>query len=287
MPREEVESFLTLINGLEASIKFTFETEINKSLHFLDVVVHRTEDNKFSTSVFRKATQTNRYLDFQSNHPLCHKLSVVRSLTDRADQFSSTSQQRNSEVKFVRDVLNANIYPKSVLDRVQTDCRLKEKTTRSVVIPYVKGLSERISRVLRPFQVSTFYKPINKISTILGLPKDPLKSEDVCGVVYQVSCRDCEKQYIGQTTNSLATRLKQHRAACKHLQMEKSALAEHAVTKDHAIDWANAKVIHRETRWRQRLFAEAIHTKQRGSNTRSIAMNRAEMNLPPVYLSVL
>ena len=69
----------------------------------------------------------------------------------------------------------------------------------------------------------------------------------------------------------------------KHLQMEKSALAEHAVTKDHAIDWANAKVIHRETRWRQRLFAEAIHTKQRGS----IAMNRAEMNLPPVYLSVL
>lgn len=284
LPKEEVETFLTLINGLEASIKFTFETETNRTLPFLDVNVHRTEDGKFSTSVFRKVSQTNRYLDFQSNHPLCHKLSVVRSLTDRAYQFSSTSQQRNSEVNFVKDVLSSNNYPKSVLDRVRTDNRSKEeKTTRSVVIPYVKGLSEKITRVLRPFQISTFYKPINKISTILGLPKDPVKHEHVCGVVYQVNCRDCEKQYIGQTTNSLATRLKQHRAACQHLQVEKSALAEHAVTNDHAIDWANAKVIHRETRWRQRLFAEAIHTKQKGS----IAMNRAEMNLPPVYLSVL
>ncbi len=274
---------MKLINGLEASIKFTFETETNRTLPFLDVIVHRMEDGKFSTSVFRKASQTNRYLDFQSNHPLCHKLSVVRSLTNRADQFSSTSQQRNSEVNFVRDVLSSNNYPKSVFDRVRRGSRLKEKTTRSVVIPYVKGLSERISRVLRPFQFSTFYKPINKISTILGLPKDPIKNENVCGVVYQVNCRDCEKQYIGQTTNSLATRLKQHRAACQHLQVEKSALAEHAVTNDHAIDWANAKVVHRETRWRHRLFAEAIHTKQRGS----IAMNRADMNLPPVYLSVL
>ena len=282
LPREEVVSFLTLINDLEASIKFTFETETNRTLPFLDVIVHRMEDGKFSTSVFRKASQTNRYLDFQSNHPLCHKLSVVRSLTNRAYQFSSTSQQRNSEVNFVRDVLSSNNYPKSVLDRVRTDSRLKEKN-RSVVIPYVKGLSERISRVLRPFKISTFYKPINKISTILGLPKDPIKNENVCGVVYQVNCRDCEKQYIGQTTNSLATRLKQHRAACQHLQVEKSALAEHAVANDHAIDWTNAKVVHRETRWRQRLFAEAIHTKQRGS----MAMNRADMNLPPVYLSVL
>ena len=63
--------------------------------------------------------------------------------------------------------------------------------------------------------------------------------------------------YIGQTKNSLRTRLQQHRAACRHLQREKSALAEHSIDLHHHIDWTSAKVVARQQSWRRRLFEEA------------------------------
>ena len=79
---------LDFINSLEPSIQFTCELEVCSSIPFLDVVIDRNNDGKFSTKVSRKITHTNRYLDFKSNHPLQHKLSVVRSLRNRASYFS-------------------------------------------------------------------------------------------------------------------------------------------------------------------------------------------------------
>ena len=115
------------------------------------------------------------------------------------------------------------------------------------------------------------------------MPKDPIEQNKKCGVVYEVPCRDCSKVYVGQTGNSLETRLKQHRAACRLLQVDKSALAQHAIDDDHTINWSEAKVIASETRWRQRLFAEAFHTTKRQDR----ALNRCELFLPNVYKRLL
>ena len=105
----------------------------------------------------------------------------------------------------------------------------------------------------------------------------------MCGVVYEISCRDCDKVYVGQTKNSLDTRMKQHRAACRSMQIEKSALAQHAIEEGHSIDWEGAKVVVKETRWRQRLFAEAFHTTKKSDR----AINRCELFLPSVYKSLM
>ena len=154
---------------------------------------------------------------------------------------------------------------------------------RRVVIPYGRGCSERLARILSKYDVRTSYKPFNKLHTIFGLPKDPVEPQNVCGVVYEIPCKDCSKTYIGQTTNSLHTRLQQHRAACRLLQPNKSALAEHSIEQSHAIDWANARVVTRQTAWRQRLFQEAFFTAQRSDR----ALNRTEQHLPAVYKKLL
>ncbi|KAJ8910812.1 hypothetical protein NQ315_003686 [Exocentrus adspersus] len=73
------------------TIKFTLELEENNKLPFLDVMISKnTEINSnFQTNVYRKKTNTNRYLNFDSNHHLSIKKGVIKSLYDRAKLVSS------------------------------------------------------------------------------------------------------------------------------------------------------------------------------------------------------
>ena len=57
----EADEFLTKLNYLHPSLKFTFEKEKGKCLPFLDVYVERT-DIGFETSVYRKPTVIVQYL---------------------------------------------------------------------------------------------------------------------------------------------------------------------------------------------------------------------------------
>ena len=55
----------------------------NRALEFLDTCVLRQEEG------FLKTTHTDQYLNWESNHPVEHKLSVARSLMHRADTIVS------------------------------------------------------------------------------------------------------------------------------------------------------------------------------------------------------
>ena len=72
--------------------------------------------------------------------------------------------------------------------------------------------------------------------------KDPLPIEKQTNVVYEIPCT-CGKVYIGETKGQLGTRLKEHKDACVRNQTEKSAIAEHAWTNDHPINWSGTKIL--------------------------------------------
>ena len=79
--RTMVPSLLQQINSIERSIQFTIEYESREGcLPFLDVNLQGCGDGSISTSVYRKPTHTDKYLDFSSHHPLTHKAAVVRTL---------------------------------------------------------------------------------------------------------------------------------------------------------------------------------------------------------------
>ena len=94
------------------------EKESNHLLPFLDVLIERQSDGSVLTSVFRKPTHTDKYLDFQSHHPMAHKISVIRTLYSRARELSSTMVQRVRE-EHVLKVLKENGYPGRVIQRDQ------------------------------------------------------------------------------------------------------------------------------------------------------------------------
>ena len=94
---ELIKDFHQHLNSIEDSIQFTCEIQEDGQLPFLDIKLKKEDDGTISTSVFRKKTHTDQYLQFSSHHPLAHKHSVVRTLFSRASSLSSSLVQRSLE----------------------------------------------------------------------------------------------------------------------------------------------------------------------------------------------
>ena len=81
----------TALNSIDPNIQFTFELEDTEGqgLPFLDTITTRS-DMQIQVNVYRKPTHTDRYLDFHSHYPLCHRRSVVNALRRRGRNIPST-----------------------------------------------------------------------------------------------------------------------------------------------------------------------------------------------------
>ena len=95
-------------------IHFTLEPKKDGQLSFLDTLITRHQDGTMSTSVYRKRTHTDKYLDFQSHHPLAHKLAVVRTLLCRAGSLCSVTDQ-DQERGHIDKKKKRNGYPPKIL----------------------------------------------------------------------------------------------------------------------------------------------------------------------------
>ena len=133
-----------------------------------------------------------------------------------------------------------------------------------VTLPYVKGTTEAISRVLSRAGFKVAMKPCRTLREQLVHPKDKLNTLDKAGVVYQIQCDECEASYIGHTSKNLRDRVKQHKSATDKGKINDSAIAEHAWTSHHSIDWDNVKVLDQESGERHRQIKESLHIRTRG-----------------------
>ena len=170
----------------------------------MDVGVKRQGDGSVRTAVYRKAVHTENYLNFESHHSMQHEESVVRSLIKRGE--TSTSEgDRLVETKRINRDLNMNNYPRGFIHTT----RRKMARTRSraageqreqkplVVLPYVQGVTEKITRTLKPYARVTS-KPGQSLRNMLVKPKDKRDKIQNTGVVYQYEC-ECKKVYVGET----------------------------------------------------------------------------------------
>ena len=85
------EKFLEHINKMDPHIHFTAEdAKADGSIPVLDTLVMPQSDYSLFTSVYRKPTHTDLYLQWDSHHHLAAKFSVMNTLKHRAKTVPTT-----------------------------------------------------------------------------------------------------------------------------------------------------------------------------------------------------
>ena len=77
---------------------------------FLDTL-NKLTPNFIESTVYRKSSHTDRYLDYNSNCSISAKLSVIHTLIYRAKQVCSTPEFLANEMDHLHKVLQDNQYP--------------------------------------------------------------------------------------------------------------------------------------------------------------------------------
>ena len=79
------QNFLDHINSIDHHIQFTSkDPRPDGSMPFLDILATLREDGNLSTTVYRKPTYTDLYLQWDKHHTISSKYSVVCTLHHRA-----------------------------------------------------------------------------------------------------------------------------------------------------------------------------------------------------------
>ncbi|KFD54643.1 hypothetical protein M513_04343, partial [Trichuris suis] len=115
-----------------------------------------------------------------------------------------------TELRHIQAALLYNGYPPGLISSV-----VRQRTNRPevplpdhngpsplLVLPYYKGIGEKIRRMGKEVGFKTYFK---SSSTLRAMP----------GVIYEVLC-SCSASYIGETGNSLSQRFSQHLSCLKH-----------------------------------------------------------------------
>jgi hypothetical protein len=110
-----------------------------------------------------KSTHTGHYLHFKPNHPHHMKRGVIHSLANQVKVICQDQKDFNEEIKNTIHDLTLNKYPQEFVDSIMKPSRSSSPPSdttyqSTVIIPYVKGLSEKFKRTGNNFIVRTIFK---------------------------------------------------------------------------------------------------------------------------------
>ena len=106
------------------------------------------------------------------------------------------------------------------------------------VVSLIFCFFEKIKKMNTPHCKTTF----NPLRSQLVRVKDKTESLKKCGTVYRIHCEQCNKDYVGETSRLLETRVKEH------LSRNSSAVHEHCLPTGYLVDSSRTKVPRKVTR---------------------------------------
>ena len=126
---------------------------------------------------------------------------TARTLSRRGQIGCHSHDRLTDEIKHLNTVFKNNYITDFIAPN--TCVRPNDSSNNSYItiatIPYIRGTSETIARILRPYNIRVAHKPIFTSRRLVTNVKDKDEPEDRPGEVYKIKCSDYQTTYIGET----------------------------------------------------------------------------------------
>ena len=241
--KENITSFLKMINEIHKTIKFTEEIETDKQISFLDLTLTR-KGNKIDVSVYRKSTNTDRFITRDSFCPKSTKMATFHSMVHRMCRLPLSINNYMKELGEIKRIASVNGYTEEeIMKLVEKHSKNIKKNNNSTFFKQQKQKIKRLPFSFNP-SITNYIKPHfrklghnlafsnnNKIANLLGNTKDKPEKLKLPGI-YKVICPHCLRVYVGQSKRHVEKRFSEHLTCIKYNRTNKSAVALHVWKND-------------------------------------------------------
>ena len=255
--------FLKYLNGNEKRIQWTQEVEKDRTLPFLDMKLKIVE-NKIHIGIYRKELHTLKYSTYSSNRPRNEQIGIVKNMLFRAYNLCDPGPDREEEIQTLKYAfINQDYPPKDIEMTIQNyqdrneENKQAENRSESIVVPYVKGISEKLRRDLAKQDVNVVFKKGRTLHSMIFNGKFKKKDGRKKNVIYKIPCKDCKLSYIGETSQWYDERESQHRR-CIRNQDENNGIFRHIKDTGHDIAWEKVEFLDYDQRTPCRKMKESF-----------------------------
>ena len=293
------------MNSFDENIQFTFKSENKGTLPFLDVLLCR-RGRELTTAVYRKKTNNDIYLNWNTFAPVTWKRGTLRTLVQRAYLVCSTETYLKEELTYLEKVfIEKNNYPNYVINQVFTQVKEEHKSRNynnninnsiavpitlenenekrhPLTIPYqgekgdhlIKSMKRNLEKILPNNVKSQITYTGRKLGSLFET-KDQTIFEHKHDVIYHGKCpaENCVDDYIGETARRVNERIADHagRDANSHL-------LKHSIESGHkpleAVDYKIIGTGYRKKTMKRKL-SEALFIKELNPT-----LNKQEKSVP-------
>jgi hypothetical protein len=152
------------------------------------------------------------------------------------------------EVNNFKHDLQLNGFPPKLINTIinntrgNNQLRNEVKPTGSVVIPSMKGISDKFKRIGNRYNIRTIFKTKHTLKNTLMRTRPMSDPQLTAHCIYNIPCK-CGRSYVGKTGRPLSIRIGEHKLNLKNGLLDKSKLAQHAFEEGHQISWNEPKIL--------------------------------------------
>ena len=145
-------------------------------------------------------------------------MGVIHTLLDRYKILVTEEEDKQKEREHIKEALTRCGYTQWTISTLQRKMKTKkednimkktvekDKSKGMVVLPYVQGLTETTSWIMKKYKVNTAMKPHNTIKRSVVSPKDKVEPQKMREGVYFITYKNCNA-----TKCTLGTSIKEHK----------------------------------------------------------------------------
>jgi len=136
-------------------------------------------------------------------------MGILKNMLYRAYHLCDPGPEREEEIKTLNFAfINQNYPPKEVLKTIQSyeesdgnkgENKRAEERTESIVVPYIKGVSEKLRKDLGKEDINVVFKRGKTLHSMIFNGKFKKNDGRKKDLIYKIPCRDCSLCYIGET----------------------------------------------------------------------------------------